>query len=124
MIIPRLFNHIQVSMTGRSSGRHGRRGRQGSRTRSRSTISKISTSKLIRQKSLNDYKYAIRTAKQACNYNKITNYLILHIRKTYEDGGDITNMIENQEPFNFNSSAPKLKISTTVMTMDSALQKS
>ena len=27
-------------------------------------------------------------------------------------------MIENQEPFNFNSSAPKLKISTTVMTTD------
>ena len=26
-------------------------------------------------------------------------------------------MIENQEPFNINSSAPKLKISTTVMTM-------
>ena len=27
-------------------------------------------------------------------------------------------MIENQEPFNFDSSAPKLKISTTVVTMD------
>ena len=27
-------------------------------------------------------------------------------------------MIENQELFNFNSSAPKLKISTTVVTMD------
>ena len=26
-------------------------------------------------------------------------------------------MIENQEPFNFDSLAPKLKISTTVMTM-------
>ena len=63
---------------------------------------------------LNDYKYAIRTAKQAGNYNKITNYLILHIRKIY---GDITDAIENQEPFKFNSSAPKLKISTIVMTM-------
>ena len=27
-------------------------------------------------------------------------------------------MIENQEPFNFDPSAPKLKILTTVMTMD------
>ena len=44
----------------------------------------------------------------------IANYLILHIRKTYENGGDITNAIEKQEPFNFDSSAPKLKILTTV----------
>ena len=67
---------------------------------------------------LNDCKYAIGTAKQAGDYNKITNYLILHIRKTYKNGRDITNAIENQEPFNFDSSAPKVKISTTVVTMD------
>ena len=67
---------------------------------------------------LNDYKFAIRTAKQAGNYNKITNCLILHIRKTYKNGGDMANMIENQEPFNFDSSAPKLKILTTVVTTD------
>ena len=70
---------------------------------------------------LNDYKYAIRTAKQVGDYNKTTNYLILHIRKSYENGGDITNMIENQEPFNFDSSAPKLKILTTVMGSDTTL---
>ena len=67
-----------------------------------------------------DYKYAIRTARQGGNCNKITNYLILHIRKTYENGRDIADMIENQEPFNFNSSAPKLKISTNVVTMDTS----
>ena len=32
-------------------------------------------------------------------------------------------MIENQEPFNFNSSAPKLKISTTVETMDTSSEE-
>ena len=67
---------------------------------------------------LNDYKYAIRTAKQGGNYIKITNYLILHIRKTYENGGDITEAIDNQDHFNFDSSAPKLKILTSVMTRD------
>ena len=77
---------------------------------SKSTITKSNTSKPIEQKMLNDYKYAIRTVKQA------TNYLILHIRKTYEHGRDITDAIENQEPFNFNSSAPKLKILTIVKT--------
>ena len=72
---------------------------------------------------LNDYKYAIGTAKQAGNYSKTTNYLILHIRKTYENGRDITNMIENQEPFNFHSSAPKLKISTTIVTTETSPQE-
>ena len=39
------------------------------------------------------------------------------MRKTYENGRDIADAIENQEPFNFDSSAPKLKISTTVVIM-------
>ena len=77
-------------MSGRMYGRHGGRFRQGSQTGSKSTITKSNTSKLIEQKVLNDYKYTIGTAKQAGNYNKITTYLILHIRKTYEHGGDIT----------------------------------
>ena len=51
------------------------------------------------------------------------HYLILHIRKTYENGRDITDTIENQEPFNFDSSAPKLKISTTVKTMDTTSEE-
>ena len=65
---------------------------------------------------LNDYKYAIRTTKQAGNYNMITIYLILHIRKTYKHSTDIADAIEKQEPFNFNPSAPRLKISSTVET--------
>ena len=49
---------------------------------------------------LNDYKYAIRTAKQAGNYNKITNYLI-YIRMTYEHSGDIADAIEKAKTFQF-----------------------
>ena len=63
---------------------------------------------------LNDYKYAIGTMKQVGNYNKITTYLILHIRKTYKHGGGIANAIENQKPFNFGPSALKLQISLIV----------
>ena len=66
---------------------------------------------------LNDYKYTIGTAKQAGDYNKIMKYLILHIRKAYKNGRDITNVIEDQKTFNFNSSAPKLKILTIIMTI-------
>ena len=72
---------------------------------------------------LNDYKYAIRTMRQAGDYNKITTYLILHIRKTYKHGSDIANAIERQEPFNFNPSAPRLKISSTVKAEDSTPQE-
>ena len=58
--------------------------------------------------------------KQAGNYNENTYYLILHIRKTYKNGRDNANTIENQEPFNFDSSAPKLNILTTVETTDTS----
>ena len=105
------------------NGRHGRRFRQGSRTGFKSTTTKSSTSKLIEQKTLNDYKYAIRTVKQVGNYNKMTTYLILHIRKTYEHGSDITNEIEKQEPFNLDPSAPKLKILSSVETLESTPQE-
>ena len=57
------------------------------------------------------------------NYNKITTYLILHIRKTYEHGGDITDMIEKQEPFNFKPSVPRLKISSIINTADTTPQE-
>ena len=56
--------------------------------------------------------------KQAGDYNNITNCLILHIRKTYKHSGDITDAIEKQEPFNFEPSVPRLKISSTVETVE------
>ena len=72
---------------------------------------------------LNDYKYAIRAVKQAGNYNKITTYLILHIRKTYEHGRDIANAIESQGPFNFKPSALKLQILLIVKTENTTPQE-
>ena len=105
------------------NGRHGGRFRQGSRTGSKSTITKSNTSKPIEWKMLNDYKYAIRTANHASSYNKITTCLILHIRKTYEHGRDIANTIEKQEPFSFDPSAPRLKISSIAETTDTTPQE-
>ena len=105
------------------NGRHGGRFRQGSRTGLKSTTTKSSTSKLIEQKMLNDYKYAIGTVHQVGDYNKITTYLILHITKTYEHSSDITDAFENQEPFNIDLSAPRLKISSTVKTENTSPQE-
>ena len=109
-------------MTGRMNSRHGGRFKQGSRTGLKPTTTKSSTSKPIEQKTLNDYKYTIGTMKQVGDYNKITTYLILHIRKTYKHSSDIADAIENQEPFNFNLSAPRLKISSTVKTENTSPQ--
>ena len=61
--------------------------------------------------------------KQAGDYNKITTYLILHIRKTYKHGRDIADTIGKQEPFNFEPSAPRVKISSIVETADSTPQE-
>ena len=61
--------------------------------------------------------------KQVGNYNKITTYLIQHIRKTYEHGSNIANAIERQEPFNFNLSAPKLQISSIIETETASPQE-
>ena len=72
---------------------------------------------------LNDYKYSIGTVKQPGDYNKITTYLILHITKTYEYSSDITNAIERQEPFNFNPSAPRLKMLSIAFAENSTLQE-
>ena len=81
------------------------------------------TSNTIDQKVLNDYKYAIRTMKQAGNYNKITTYLILHIRKTDKHGRDIADAVEKQEPLNFEPSAPRLKILSIVKTVETSPQE-
>ena len=72
---------------------------------------------------LNDYMSAIGTTKQAGNYNKITTYLILHIRKTYKHGVDITDAIEREEPFNFKPSALKLQILLIVETETTSPQE-
>ena len=110
-------------MPGRMNVRHGGRFRQGSRTGLKSTTTKSNTSKPIEQKMLNDYKYAIGTTKHVSDYNKKTTYLILHIRKTYKHGGDITHAIGRQEPFNFDPSALSLNISSIVETPESTPQE-
>ncbi len=97
----------------RTSGRYGGRGGRGSGSSSRSASSKSTKkskdSKIPERKTLSDYKYAIGTAKQAGDYNKITNYLILHIRKTYEQGGDIADALEALQEYDFSSVTPTLK---------------
>ena len=59
------------------------------------------------RKGLHDYVYTL--GKASADYDIITKFLILHIRKTYENGDDIGNALENMQEVTF--TAPTLDIS-------------
>ena len=61
------------------------------------------------RKGLADYVYSL--GRQAADYDTITKFLILHIRKTYLNGDDIGNALENQQETEFN--APILEVSSS-----------
>ena len=61
------------------------------------------------RRGLGDYVYSL--GKQAADYDIITKFLILHIRKTYLNGDDIGNALENQQETEFN--APILEVSSS-----------
>ena len=63
------------------------------------------------RKSLTDYTYKIGSAKEAGNYTIITKYLINHIKKTYTNGDDIVDALEDKQEKDFSIKQPELKIS-------------
>ena len=59
------------------------------------------------RKGWHDYVYSL--GKQSADYDIITKYLILHIRKTFNNGDDIGNALETMQDVSFN--APQLEMS-------------
>ena len=93
-------------MTTKSSKYRGGSGNSGS--------DKYSSSKFtpIKKKNLSDYNYYLGTSKQASDYGKTTEYLINHIKKTYDHGKDIATALKNLEEFDLTPLAPTLGTST------------
>ena len=60
------------------------------------------------RKGLQDYIYSLD--KQAAEYDTVARLLLLHIRKTYQNGDDIGNALDTLQETTFQP--PKLKIST------------
>ena len=56
---------------------------------------------------MHDYVYSL--GKQSADYDIITKYLILHIRKTFNNGDDIGNALETMQDVSF--TAPQLEMS-------------
>ena len=89
----------------RGNGRFGRGGR--ARGRNSNSSSNKSNSKTTVWKTLAAHVYLIGSAKQASDYSVITQFIINHIRKSYEFGDDIGDALENRKDITLEP--PKLK---------------
>ncbi len=98
-----------MTTTGRGRGRgsySSGRGRGGRFSRSRSQ------QKTESKKTLQDYTYYIGSAKQASDYSTVTKFLINHIRKTYTNGNDIANALEEGKSMDVDAWRPTLLLSS------------
>ena len=81
-------------MSGRGRGRGGR-GRNQGRSNYTGSLKKQNTPN---KKSITDWNYYIGSAKQASEFEAITQFLLNHIREQFKYGNDIAKAIDNQEP--------------------------
>ena len=91
----------------RGSGRFGRGGRAQGRSNNNSSSNKNNSKTTVR-KTLADHVYSIGSAKQASEYSIITQFIINHIRKSFEFGDDIGDALENGKDITLEP--PKLKV--------------
>ena len=92
---------------GRGNGKQ--RGKGGGR-KPKSSSSTTTEQSTKTRKGLSDYVYYIGSARQASDFNTITNYIIMNIRKTFTPwGDDIADALESRIPFDPEIYRPKLK---------------
>ena len=99
-------------MSGRGSTRsRGGRGQGQGRgfNRNRRKFSNKNPDK--ERKSLKDYNYYLGSSKQASDYESTTQFIINHIKKTYNHGKDIAEALKRLEPINQEDWAPQLQVS-------------
>jgi DNA-directed RNA polymerase len=92
-------------MSGRGRGRGGR----GRFHRKSSTLLSLRSKNQESKKSIKDWNYYISSAKQASEYEATTEFLVNHIKETFEFGGDIAMAIVNQAPINTDFWKPRLQ---------------
>ena len=90
------------------------RGGQGGRGRSfylkQTNNEKVTGDK--KKKTLTDYTFYLGSAKQASDYEITVEYVINHIKKTYEFGNDIGTALKKLEPVTKLFTKPSLSMST------------
>ena len=104
---------------GRFQGGRGQARGRGNRSNNRNNSQKKSNNNTSTQrKGLSDYIYSV--GKAAADYDTITKYLLLHIRKNYLNGDDIGNALETLEETTFES--PTLQQSSNANAEIKALE--
>ena len=89
---------------GRSGGNRGRNRRFAGRSSNRGIKSEI-------KKNLSDYNYYVGSAKQASDYESTTEFLINHIKKTFEFGNDIGSALKDLKPVDTDQWKPSMQVS-------------
>ena len=109
----------ETKMSGRGfSGRNcGGRG-VGSRGKIKKAGGKPTTKKTI-----TDYNYYLGSATQASDYNTTTEYIIGHIKQTFENGKDIGDALENLEHPNTETWKPSMQVSIATTPEVKELEK-
>lgn len=95
-----------MSPSGR--GRGGRGGRSGRRYQRTNNNNNRNTKK----KSLVDHNFYVGSAKQASDYEVTANFIINHIKKTYDNGIDIATALDTLTPFDTTQYKPTMQFST------------
>eukprot|EP00978_Attheya_sp_CCMP212_P021527 scaffold62955_cov70-Attheya_sp.AAC.1 len=100
-------------MSGKPTARSGGRGGRGYSRSYRSGGNKPAASKTAVKKktTITDYVFHIGSAKQASEFETMSEFVINYIRKMYEYSSDIGNALDSLEPMNKNKEKPKLKVS-------------
>ena len=103
-------------MSGRGRGYRGRgngRGRGRGRGRSSRNNTSGTAYKPTTKKTLTDFTYYIGSSKQSNDCQLTTEFIVNHIRKTFEHGNDIATSLETPRgDFDFDKVKPSLGIST------------
>ena len=106
--------HSSYRSRGGRGGGGGGRGSGG--YKKKKTTTTTDPTKLKERTKLSDWKYTLGTAKQAGKFTKITNHLILHIRKNFHHGGDIVDSLEQCEAVDLKQYELKLEASMIDVT--------
>ena len=70
------------------------------------------------KKSVNEYNYYLRSAKQASDYKTTTEYLIKYINKVFDYGNNIGTALKLLEPINTSAWKPRILVSIATREED------
>ena len=94
-------------MSGRFRGNRGGRGGRGGRK------PHTSNNEVKKKKSIEDYYFYVGSSKQASDFETTSEFLINHIKKTFDRGNDIAEVLWTLEPQDVDLWKPTLRFSVS-----------